>query len=372
MKIAMVVTGGLHPSGREQVVPSLVAVLSELAKQHELHAFALRHLPVPQSYQLNGFVVHDLGRPAAPMGFTPWAQARALRRKIVEQGPFDLIHGVWADPAGALAARLGREFGMPSIATFDSGEFESLPEIDYGSQRTVRGRRAVREALSASRVHVCTNFMALKAAAHGTTPVIIPLTSVSADAYAPSHRAMREASLRIVQVASLSRVKNQRLLIDAVAMLAASVNVHLDLIGEDTLGGELQRHAAASGIGNRIVFHGFVPQDGLRTILASADLYVQSSLHEAAGVSVLEAAAHGLPVLGTRVGYLADWTPDRALTIDTPDAGTLAGAIDALRHDRNEAAARATRARAWVLQHDAPHAARQFDAVYQGAVTRAR
>ena len=372
MKIAIVVTGGLHPGGREQVVPSLLALLSELAKQHELHAFALRHLPTPQSYRLNGFVVHDLGRPAAPLGLTPWAQARALRRAIAQHGPFDIIHGFWADPAGALAARLGREFGVPSIATFDSGEFESMPQIDYGSQRTARGRRAVREALSATRIHVCTNFMARKAAAHGTAPVVIPLTTVVAEAYAPAHRAMREASLRLVQVASLSRVKNQRLLVDAVAMLAASIKLHVDLVGEDTLGGELQRHAAASGIANRVTFHGFVPQEGLRPILANADLYVQSSLHEAAGVSVLEAAAHGVPVLGTRVGYLADWTPDRALTIDTADAGALAGVIDALRHDRSETAARAARARAWSLQHDACHATRQFEELYRSIARRAR
>lgn len=365
MKIAIVVTGGLHPSGREQVVPSLLAVFSELAKQHDIHAFALRHLPAPQSYQLNGFAVHDLGRPSAPLGLTPWAQARALRSAMTAHGPFDIVHGFWADPAGALAARMGREFGVPSIATFDSGEFESIPEIDYGSQRTVRGRRAVREALSATRIHVCTNFMARKAAAYGTTPVVIPLTSVVANSYAPSHRAMREASLRIVQVASLSRVKNQRLLIDAVAMLAPSIKVHLDLVGEDTLGGELQRLAEARGIANRVTFHGFVAQGGVRPILANADLYVQSSLHEAAGVSVLEAAAHGVPVLGTRVGYLADWSPDRAVTIDAPDAEGLAAAIDALRHDRSETAARAARARAWTLQHDVGYAARRFDDLYR-------
>jgi glycosyltransferase involved in cell wall biosynthesis len=365
MKIAIVITGGLHPSGREQVVPSWLALFSALARQHDLHAFALRHLPTPQSYQLNGFTVHDLGRPAAPIGLTPWAQARALRAAIAAHGPFDIIHGFWADPAGALAVRIGRECGIPSVATFDSGEFESLPEIGYGSQRTFRGRRAVREALSATRVHVCTTFMARKAAAQGATPVIIPLTSVVADSYAPSRRAMREASLRIVQVASLSRVKNQRLLIDAVAMLAASIKVHLDLVGEDTLDGELQRLAEARGIANRVTFHGFVPHDGLRPIFANADLYVQSSLHEAAGVSVLEAAAHGVPVLGTRVGYLADWSPDRALTIDSPDAATLAAAIDALHHDRGAAQARASQARAWALQHDADYVARQFDELYR-------
>ena len=44
-------------------------------------------------------------------------------------------------------------------------------------------------------------------------------------------------------MASLSRVKNQRLLIDAFRIVREKVDAHLDLVGEDTLNGELQQHA---------------------------------------------------------------------------------------------------------------------------------
>ena len=57
MKIAIVVPGGLHPSGEKEVVPSWLALLERLAHDHELHAFALKHLSEPQSYTLNGFTV---------------------------------------------------------------------------------------------------------------------------------------------------------------------------------------------------------------------------------------------------------------------------------------------------------------------------
>ena len=43
MKVAVIVTGGLHPSGREQVVPSWLTLFAELATTHEVHAFVLRH-----------------------------------------------------------------------------------------------------------------------------------------------------------------------------------------------------------------------------------------------------------------------------------------------------------------------------------------
>ena len=160
MKIAVVVTGGLHPSGRDQVVPSWLALFSELARTHDIHAFALRHLPEAQTYQLLGFTVHDLGRPSAAFGLTRHAQARALTRALSTHGPFDLIHGLWGDPAGQLAVHSARRLGVPSLVTMDSGEFVSIPEIDYGSQRTARGRKAIQDACGASRIHVCTQFMA--------------------------------------------------------------------------------------------------------------------------------------------------------------------------------------------------------------------
>src|SRR4051794_9169154 len=126
MKIAIVVTGGLHPSGEEQVVPSWLELFERLGKMHQLHAFVLRHLSEAQTYQLRGFTVHDLGRPSAPLALTRWAQARALNRALDASGPFDLIHGFWADPAGQLAARAGRRLNIPSVVTCDSGEFVSL------------------------------------------------------------------------------------------------------------------------------------------------------------------------------------------------------------------------------------------------------
>ena len=215
MKVAVIVTGGLHPSGREQVVPSWLTLFSELATTHEIHAFVLRHLPEARSYTLLGFHVHDLGRPSAPLGLSRWAQERALAAAMTAHGRFDVIHGIWADPAGQLAVRMGKRFSRPAVATFDSGEFESMPAIEYGSQRTSRGRAAIAEALTASRVHVCSEFMAAKTRQHGVTPIVIPFTTVRSTGSTGS-RILDPGSrpLQLLQVASLSRVKNQRLLID--------------------------------------------------------------------------------------------------------------------------------------------------------------
>ena len=393
MKVAVVVPGGLHPSGRTQVVPSWLALFGELAKRHEIHAFVLRHLYEPTTYSLLGFTVHDLGRPALPFGFRTWAQERALGFALKSYGPFDLVHGFFADPAGRLAARAGRRLGIPSIVTCDSGEFVSLPEIDYGSQRTARGRKAVAEALAlATRVHVCTEFMAAQAQAHGVSTVVIPLTTVRAvelntagsriPPSRPSGRfgetwpklasraeagpAAGSRTLRLLQVASLSRVKNQRLLIDALPIIRKTIDAHVDLVGEDTVGGELQRHAAQLGLSVYVSFHGFVPRDGLDRFYDSADIYVQTSLHEAAGVSVLEAAAAGVPVVGTRAGFIADWAPERAIAVSAPTPESLAKVITTVA--ANAESSRTAAAQSWTRERDAVSAAASFESMYRQLV----
>lgn len=368
MKIAIVVADGLHPGGEEHVVHSWLALFERLANSHEIVAFVLHHLPAPQSYALRGFTVHDLGRPSAPLWLARWAQEKALTAALERTGPFDLIHGFCAEPAGRLAARAGRRLKIPSVVTCDGGEFVSLPTINYGSQRTAGGRRAVREACAlATKVHVCTKFMAALAHARGVNTTIIPLTSVTSRAATiKSAFARRGGSrFRIVQIASLSRVKNQRLLIDALAIVREQADAHLDLIGEDRLGGQLQKHAAQIGLRDHVTFHGYLPQDRVLAVLGEADLYVQSSLHEAAGVSVLEAAASGVATVGTLAGYVADWGRTKAVAVGDAIPESLADAILTLHADPDRRRSIAAAARTFAIAHDASFAASRFDQMYR-------
>jgi glycosyltransferase involved in cell wall biosynthesis len=209
--------------------------------------------------------------------------------------------------------------------------------------------------------------MAALAEAQGVTADVIPLTSVDSSAATITSPApgLDSDSVRLVQVASLSRVKNQRLLIEALPIVRAKVNAHVDLIGEDTLDGELQKHAARTGVGGHVTFHGFLPQSGVLEILSRSDLYVQTSLHEAAGVSVLEAAAAGVPAIGTLAGYVADWSPTKAMGISDATPESLATGILALHEDADRRRSIAALARTFSLAHDVSWSAEQFDRLYR-------
>jgi len=127
----------------------------------------------------------------------------------------------------------------------------------------------------------------------------------------------------------------------------------------------MQRLSDELQLGQRVSFHGFLPQSELRTLMARAHVCVMSSRHEAGPLAVLEAATLGIPTVGTRVGHIAEWAPDAALAVPAGDPGSLAGALASLlsNEERRRALGRASQAHA--LREDADFTARAFETSYQ-------
>jgi glycosyltransferase involved in cell wall biosynthesis len=98
---------------------------------------------------------------------------------------------------------------------------------------------------------------------------------------------------------------------------------------------------------------------------------VQSSLHEAAGISVLEAAAAALPIVGTRVGYVSDWDGTAADSVPTADAAKLAEAIVRVLQNPARRHSLAAAAHMFARKHDADYTARAFSELYDSLVNDA-
>src|SRR5439155_11539483 len=122
--------------------------------------------------------------------------------------------------------------------------------------------------------------------------------------------------------------------------------------------------AGRLGIAGHVTFLGFRPTDALVPLYQRSHLFVSSSRHEAAGAVVLEAAACGVPVVGSAVGYLADWAPDRAVAVPPQNADALSHAIEALLLDRHQRERLTSAAREWVLAHDADATALEIERLY--------
>lgn len=371
MRVALVVPGGVDRGGKERVIPALLALIERLARRHELHVFALAQEEAPSRYPLLGARVYNLG--LAPRSFWP-GQAllpvfRALVRGLRTHGPFDLAHAFWANNPGFLTACAAHRLRIPFVLSLGGGELVAIEDIGYGSQLLLRERLKVKVSLrSAARVTVASGPMAELARRQGVEPVVVPL-GIDAAFFSgppPSTNAMEPP--RLLHVASLNRVKDQATLLRALRRVAHErPDVRLDVVGEDTLGGEVQDTCSSLGLAPRVTFHGFLPADALIPYFRGARLLAVSSLHEAGPLVTLEAAACGVPTVGTAVGHIRDFgssAPERALAVPVGDDAALAAGILALLADEPRRRAMGRAAQDWARAHDADATAAAFERIY--------
>ena len=366
MRIAWIIPGGVDRSGRERVIPVLLWLIEELATRHDLHVFAQRQYPQPCKYALLGATIHNLGNVSGFWGASFVHQITTLLAVLRSYGPFDVIHGFWADTSGFLATLLGKWLGLPVIVSLAGGELVALPEINYGSQRSLRGRLPVKLALQwADAVTAASEYMCKLARPYGVSPIEIPL-GVHPKWFIDNTARLDSPPWRLLAVASLNRVKDQRTLLLALnRVLSVEPNIHLDIIGEDTLQGETQRLCETLGLNPVVRFHGFLPNDEVQSYFHRAHLLLTPSRHDAGPLVMLEAAASGLPSIGTyATGHAVDWHPKQACAIPPGDDQALAAAVLSLLRNSQQRAAIGQAAQNWAKAHDSHWTAQQFEKLY--------
>ncbi len=119
----------------------------------------------------------------------------------------------------------------------------------------------------------------------------------------------------ILVVADADRLKNVEVVIRAMpAILASTPRARLRLVGRGlTHASGLARLAERVGILGSVEFVGRVDRGAMAGQYASADMLVHPSLDEACPMSVAEAMAHGLPVIGGRESGGVPWLLDEGL-----------------------------------------------------------
>ena len=106
----------------------------------------------------------------------------------------------------------------------------------------------------------------------------------------------------LIYVGRLDGEKKPDVVVEAFRMLPRDLGAKLVLIGEGPLKGEI-----AALRDERIVMPGYLKdRTELARWLASADIYVSAMADETFGVSIVEAQASGLPVVGVSAGAMLD------------------------------------------------------------------
>ncbi|MDQ3144596.1 MAG: glycosyltransferase, partial [Pseudomonadota bacterium] len=172
----------------------------------------------------------------------------------------------------------------------------------------------------------------------------------------------------IIYAGRLDSEKRAETVVDAFLRLPESMRAMLVLLGE----GPTRQPLTELLAGKRALLPGYLrDRSDLARWLASADIYASGMANETFGISVIEAQASGLPVVGVAAGAMVDRvTPKIGRVGPVDDAGAMAqNLVDVWRGDHRamaEASWRHAQQFSWQQSMDA-----LFGELYPRAVNRA-
>jgi colanic acid/amylovoran biosynthesis glycosyltransferase len=267
-------------------------------------------------------------------------RARLVQRTVYDHGEFrsvlrafqpELLHAHFATEPTAAARELAAEFGLPFTFTAHGYDLHRKPPADFGE----------RAAAAAAVITVC------QANAQHLTQVfgvpaghirVIPC-GVDLERFRPQGSAADRP--RIVCVARLVPVKNLELLLHACHELQRrGVRFRCVIVGEGPRREQLEATRTRLGLEGVVELVGAAEQAEVLSWWRRAAVAVLTSEREGMPVSLIEAAACGLPAVATAVGGIPELVEDGVTGRLVPPGDPLAfaGALEELLRDPSLAA----------------------------------
>ncbi len=179
-----------------------------------------------------------------------------------------------------------------------------------------------------------------------------------------------ESAKILMYVGRLAAVKNLAFLLQAFAAVTSLLpDTYLMLVGEGPEQDNLQDQARRLNLGERVIFTGKVSYDDVPAYLAIADAFVTASVTEVHPLSVLEAIAAGLPVLGVdSPGVGETIVHERNGLLSSSDIAEFSVQLYRLMSDNRLRARLAQQARADSAQYDIRTTTRQMVSCYEEVI----
>lgn len=285
---------------------------------------------------------------------------RKAWQEIIGNARPDLIF-VQFGPTAARLLPLLRASGRPWVVQFHGYDATQLLR-HWGYRLTVR--QIVRQATA---IFGCSRFLAGEVAAVARPADRSKVHVVSPGYDATVFRCTTQPTrinagtttvtpVRLISVARLTEGKGHHLVLKALARCSSPLV--LDIIGEGDARPALEAIVRQLDISGKVNFLGHQPHDEILARMNAADIFVQASTtaqsgwREGLGLSSVEAAATGLPVIVTNSGGLAETCcAESGLVVPDGDIAALADAIDTLANDPDLRIAMGQHGARFVRQH---------------------
>jgi len=171
-------------------------------------------------------------------------------------------------------------------------------------------------------------------------------------------------------VARLDPIKNHHLIVSAALRMKNDfTNVRFVFVGDGELRDELEARIAEHGMSDRFRFTGW--RNDVPDLLAAFDIFIMCSRNEGMGRAFVEAQAAGVPVIGTRVGGIAEVLDEgkTGYLVDPDNANELAEKIEVLYRQQGHRNALSDACRKWVYpKFSADLMVDEIESVYRTAL----
>lgn len=255
----------------------------------------------------------------------------------------DLIFCWFVFPTGVLAVTLGKLLRKPTLLNAVGFDVACIPSINYGVPLRWYYRPFISWALrNATKVTAISRDSAFWAEKWGAKDVKVIYEGVDVEKFKPlPSKQMRGSEFVLLTVAPLDETeifrKGLKSLLVALREVVKTVsNVKLIVVGK-TDGGysTLQRMVKDLGIGDNVVFTGFLSDSRLLALYRKCDVFVLPSLHEGFPTVCAEAQACEKPVITTDVSSMLEVIKhgETGILVEPRDPESLAEAIRKLLSD---------------------------------------
>ena len=331
----------------------------QLGRYKPIYVGRLRYGEAPAG--ASSLALRDLGGPC-PLARIGWQMVtrnpEPYQRLLADRRPA-LIHAHFG-VEGVYALPLAKRLGIPLVTTFHGFDATLstaalLMSPAWVNYPLFRGRLARQGDL-----FLCASgFIRDRVLAMGFPEARTHVHYIGVDAEAIIPRDPSEETPTILHVARLVEVKGAEYLIRAFGRLASThPSVELAIVGEGPLKSRLQGLAQSLGLAARVRFLGALPHAQVMAWMRKAAMLVLPSIRtstgrvEGLGMVLLEAAATGVPAIGSDIGGIPEGIADGRTGFLAPEkdverlARRMADLLDnpTLRHEMG------ARARAFVTE----------------------
>jgi glycosyltransferase involved in cell wall biosynthesis len=235
--------------------------------------------------------------------------------------------------------------GVPVVCTVYDQQYRAYPQF-FAVEDVIQRERAFRDACDrASALAAISDFSRDEAIAAGgldparitTIPLRMGLPVAASGGESVLGKWGLEPGRYLLYPANFWKHKNHEMLLTAYGIACrreARFGCKLVLTGAPSeRGAWIARAAAAMGLGDRVVFPGFVDEGDLALLLARSAGLVFPSLYEGFGLPVVEAMASGVPVACSDTTALGETAGEAALRFDPRMPELIAEAMVRLATD---------------------------------------